>query len=314
MSTTGVFPIAHVLARSKLLTAIHKHYTVEEWVSFAEECKRDKLDTLSYVCLSAGSSEAELAKVKEIIAKIPEIRFICLDVANGYQEAFVQCVRSYRRAFPSHVIIAGNVVTAEMVNVLASKDIGADIIKMGIGPGSVCTTRRETGVGYPQLSACMEGMEAAQHMAAATDGVRPMIIADGGITVSGDACKALAVADFAMLGGMLAGHDESGGDLVEVEQADGSVHKFKTFFGMSSAEAMDKFNGGLKKASYRAAEGKSVRVPYRGPVEGTVLHLLGGLRSAHTYVGAATMEEYADRVCFVRVTMQTNDHFGVVRG
>ncbi|KAH9362475.1 hypothetical protein HPB48_015611 [Haemaphysalis longicornis] len=172
---------------------------------------------------------------------------------------------------------AGNVVTGEMVEELLLS--GADIIKVGIGPGSVCTTRKKTGVGYPQLSA------------------------DGGCTCPGDVSKAFgAGADFVMLGGMLAGHDESGGEVIE---KDGK--KYKMFYGMSSATAMEKYHGGV--AEYRASEGKTVQVPYRGDVQATVLDILGGLRSACTYTGAGRLKELTRRTTFIRVTQQLNEVF-----
>ena len=185
MAATGVFEVAHVLAQSYLMTAIHKYYTVEEWKAFAESCVATGVDTLNYVCVSAGTGDADFVKTEQILEAVPQIKFLCLDVANGYQEAFIQCVKRYRQRWPTKIIIAGNIVTPELVFALASPDVGADILKIGIGPGSVCTTRRETGVGYPQLSACMECMEAAKEMAPGLDDCRPLIIGDGGLTVAG---------------------------------------------------------------------------------------------------------------------------------
>lgn len=175
--------------------------------------------------------------------------------------------------------------------------VGADVVKVGIGPGSVCTTRRQTGVGYPQLSAVIETADAAH-------GLGGHVMADGGITCPGDAAKAFGGgADFIMAGGMFAGHDESGG---EVTVVDGKP--WKTFYGMSSAVAMSKWAGGV--AEYRSSEGKAVRVPYRGPIDVTVLDMLGGLRSACTYIGAAALRELPKRTTFVRVTAQLNEVFG----
>lgn len=188
----------------------------------------------------------------------------------------MQAVKDVRAAFPTHTIIAGNVVTGEMVEELLLS--GADIIKVGIGPGSVCTTRKQTGVGYPQLSAVLECADAAH-------GLNGHVISDGGCTCPGDVAKAFgAGADFVMLGGMLAGHDESGGDVIEV-----NGQMFKKFYGMSSAEAMTKHAGGV--AEYRASEGKSVTVPYRGSAAGTCRDILGGVRSTCTYVGAGALKE-----------------------
>ena len=223
------------------------------------------------------------------------VSFVCIDVANGYTEAFVSFVKKVRDTFPDLVIMAGNVVTGDMTEELLLS--GADIVKVGIGPGSVCTTRKMTGVGYPQLSAIIECADAAH-------GLGGRICADGGCTVPGDIAKAFGGgADFVMLGGMFAGHDEAGGERVEL---DGKV--YRRFYGMSSKDAMDKYSGGVAK--YRAAEGKSVLLPERGPVENTVQDILGGVRSACTYVGARRLKELTMRTTFVRVSMQINEVFG----
>ncbi|KAI9917489.1 hypothetical protein PsorP6_013205 [Peronosclerospora sorghi] len=292
MDTVGTFEMAVELAKFEFITCVHKHYSPAEWTHFALHHPT----VLPTVAVSAGSSDADLAKMSTILQTHPEIRFICLDVANGYSEYFVQAVRNVRAAFPEHTIIAGNVVTGEMVEELLLS--GADIIKIGIGPGSVCTTRKQTGVGYPQLSAVLECADAAH-------GLNGHVIADGGCTCPGDVAKAFgAGADFVMLGGMLAGHDESGGE--KVAREDGKV--FKTFYGMSSSEAMHKHSGGV--AEYRSSEGKSVTVPYRGPVLATCREILGGLRSTCTYVGASKLKEISKRTTFIRVSQQLNEVFG----
>uniref|UniRef100_A0A8D3CA67 GMP reductase n=1 Tax=Scophthalmus maximus TaxID=52904 RepID=A0A8D3CA67_SCOMX len=190
---------------------------------------------------------------------------------------------------------AGNVVTGEMVEELILA--GADIIKVGIGPGSVCTTRKKTGVGYPQLSAVIECADAAH-------GLGGHIISDGGCTCPGDVSKAFgAGADFVMLGGMLAGHSESGGEIIEKNSK-----KYKLFYGMSSDTAMKRHAGGV--AEYRASEGKTVEVPYKGPVDVTIRDILGGVRSTCTYVGAGKLKELSRRTTFIRVTQQLNTVFG----
>ena len=225
-----------------------------------------------------------------IINSYPDIKFICIDVANGYQERFADYVAEVRDAFPDKTIIAGNVVTADMTQELILR--GADIVKVGIGPGSVCTTRVQTGVGYPQLSAIIECADAAH-------GLNAHIIADGGCTCPGDVAKAFgAGADFVMLGGMLAGHDEGGGEV-----SDGKV----TFYGMSSDTAMNKHHGGV--AEYRSSEGRTVTVPYRGAVKDTILSILGGLRSACTYVGASSLKQLSKCTTFIRVNRQINEVF-----
>ncbi len=248
-----------------------------------------------HLAVSTGTSASDSEKLDEVLKVFPSLRFICIDVANGYSEHFVHFVKKTRNKYPGKVIIAGNVVTGEMVEELLLA--GADIIKVGIGAGSVCTTRVKTGVGYPQLSAIIECADAAH-------GLGGQIISDGGCKTPGDVAKAFGGgADFVMLGGMLAGHDESGGELVE----EGSK-QYKQFYGMSSETAMNKYAGGV--ANYRASEGKTVKVPYRGSVSDTVLSILGGLRSACTYVGAKQLKELTKRTTFIRVQEQHNEWFG----
>ncbi len=240
--------------------------------------------------VSTGTSSGDFNKLKRIFAVYPELKFICIDVANGYQEIFADYVARVREEFPTKTIIAGNVVTADMTQELILR--GADIVKVGIGPGSVCTTRVQTGVGYPQLTAIIECADAAH-------GLGAHIIGDGGCTCPGDVAKAFgAGADFVMLGGMLAGHDEGGGTV-----EDGKI----TFYGMSSDTAMDKHSGGV--ASYRSSEGRTVTVPHKGTVENTVLDLLGGLRSSCTYVGAPSLKQLSKCTTFIRVNRQINDVF-----
>ena len=292
MDTVGTFEMAEALAKEKIITAIHKHYTPEEWTAFL---KNQPDSIYEYIALSTGTGKADEEKIKQIMEEHPQIEFLCIDVANGYSEHFVEFVKNARRNFPDKTIIAGNVVTGEMVEELILA--GADIIKVGIGPGSVCTTRIKTGVGYPQLSAIIECADAAH-------GLGGHIISDGGCKIPGDVAKAFGGgADFVMLGGMFAGHDESGGDIVEEHGK-----KFRLFYGMSSQTAMDKHAGGV--AEYRASEGKTVKVPYKGPVSETVKDILGGVRSTCTYVGASELRELSKRTTFIRVAEQHNEVFG----
>ncbi|MHC0440401.1 GMP reductase [Flavobacterium sp. 3-210] len=291
MDTVGTFEIAKVLAKEKLFTAIHKHYTLEEWNSFLQNVTPDFYD---YIAVSTGTGKEDFEKIGKIIDANLLLKFICIDVANGYSEHFVQFLKKTRKQYPDKIIIAGNVVTGEMTEELLLA--GADIVKVGIGPGSVCTTRVKTGVGYPQLSAIIECADAAH-------GLGGHIISDGGCTTPGDVAKAFgAGADFVMLGGMLAGHTESGGELIEVKG-----EKFKQFYGMSSKTAMDKHSGGV--AEYRASEGKTVQVPFKGDVIHTVLDILGGIRSTCTYVGASRLKELTKRTTFIRVSEQENQVF-----
>lgn len=288
MDTVGTFEMAKTLAAQQLFTAIHKHYTLNDWDTFL---KNATAGIENFIAVSSGTGDGDADRVADIFERNPQLRFICIDVANGYSEHFVHFVKKTRKRFPGKTIIAGNVVTGEMVEELLLA--GADIVKVGIGPGSVCTTRVKTGVGYPQLSAIIECADAAH-------GLGGQIISDGGCVTPGDVAKAFgAGADFVMLGGMLAGHNESGGETIEREGK-----KYRQFYGMSSATAMDKHVGGV--ANYRASEGKAVEVPFRGPVENTVLDILGGVRSTCTYVGASKLKELTKRTTFIRVAEQEN--------
>ncbi|MBT8317127.1 MAG: GMP reductase [Lutibacter sp.] len=291
MDTVGTFEMAKELAKHKIFTAIHKHYSLKDWKKFIDSSTSDITD---YFAVSTGTGKDDSAKLLAIFKQHPQIKFICIDVANGYSEHFVNFVKKTREQYPTKVIMAGNVVTGEMVEELLLA--GADIIKVGIGPGSVCTTRVKTGVGYPQLSAIIECADAAH-------GLGGQIVSDGGCKVPGDIAKAFGGgADFVMLGGMLAGHTESGGKTVKIDG-----EKFKQFYGMSSETAMNKHVGGV--ANYRASEGKTVEIPYRGEVEHTVQDFLGSLRSTCTYVGAKRLKELTKRTTFIRVQEQHNEVF-----
>ena len=283
MDGVGTINMAMALHKQRLFTCLTKSYN-KDIENFAEfRICRDNY------AVSTGTSDEDFRNLNTILTGIGA-QFICIDVANGYSERFGDFVEEVRNRWPDKTIIAGNVVTGDMTQELILR--GADIVKVGIGPGSVCTTRIQTGVGYPQLSAIIECADAAH-------GLGGHIIADGGCTCPGDVAKAFgAGADFVMLGGMLAGHDEGGGTV-----EDGHV----TFYGMSSDTAMNKHHGGV--ANYRSSEGRTVRVPYKGPVETTVLDLLGGLRSTCTYVGAPTLKQLSKCTTFIRVNRQINDIF-----
>lgn len=291
MDTVGTFEMAAALAEHHMFTAIHKHYSLDEWSEFATNASDN---VLKNIAVSTGTGTNDERKVATILKSFPKINFICIDVANGYSEHFVDFVKRMRAQHPDKVILAGNVVTGEMVEELLLA--GADIIKVGIGPGSVCTTRIKTGVGYPQLSAIIECADAAH-------GLGGQIISDGGCKIPGDVAKAFGGgADFVMLGGMLAGHEQSGGQMIER-----NGEQFKIFYGMSSDTAMNKYVGGV--AEYRASEGKTVEVPFRGDVHNTVTDILGGVRSTCTYVGASRLKELTKRTTFIRVQEQANEIF-----
>ena len=289
MDTTGLFSIAEILQGHKMLTCTQKFYSTREF----SEAWKDGVDS-EFIAVTCGSTDESFELLKRKMATNRGLKMICIDVANGYREVFLNFVKKVREAFPEKIIIAGNVATREMTEALILA--GADIVKVGIGPGSVCTTRKVAGVGYPQLSAISECADAAH-------GLNGHVMSDGGCSSPGDVAKAFAAgADFVMLGGMLAGHDESGGELVEDSEG-----AYKSFYGMSSAKAMETHYGEI--ADHRAPEGKEVRVPYRGPLEVTVQSILGGLRSACSYVGARRIKDLPKCTTFIRVSMTTNEVF-----
>ncbi len=291
MDGVGTFAMAKAFIEdgNGLTAALHKHYALEDLQKFYTE------HGASSVWYSIGMVAADEEKLKAFLKAGYAPEKLCVDVANGYSEHFVEYVKRIRDMVPDTTIMAGNVVTGEMVEQLVLA--GVDIVKVGIGPGSVCTTRKMTGVGYPQLSAVIECADAAH-------GLGGLICADGGCTVPGDIAKAFGGgADFVMLGGMLAGHDQAEQEIVEQ-----GGEKFLQFYGMSSDTAMKKHKGGV--AEYRASEGKTVKVPYRGCVLDSLQDILGGLRSSCTYVGARSLRELSKRTSFIRVSQQINTVFG----
>ena len=306
MDGVGTFELADKLAEGGLFTCLVKTYSAEELIEYFDT---DMYERTNHVAMSIGIGDSDKNKFQKVYENADgNLKYVCIDVANGYSTRFRDFVAEMRSAYPNIVIIAGNVVTGEMTEELILA--GADIVKVGIGPGSVCTTRIQTGVGYPQLSAVIECADAAH-------GLGGHIIADGGCTCPGDVAKAFAGgADFVMLGGMLAGHDEGGGEVIEKlyttnEWDAGKARpileekKFVQFYGMSSKAANDKHFGGLKE--YRSSEGREVLVPYRGAVGSTIQDLLGGLRSACTYAGAIRLKYLSRCTTFVRCTQQFND-------
>ena len=314
MDGVGTFEMADKLAEGGIFTCLVKTYSVEELVEYFNSGIPERT---TYVATSIGITDADHAKFRKVYEQVGNnLKYVCIDVANGYSSRFRDTVSDFRILYPHLVIIAGNVVTGEMTEELILA--GADIVKVGIGPGSVCTTRIQTGVGYPQLSAVIECADAAH-------GLGGHIIADGGCTCPGDVAKAFAGgADFVMLGGMLAGHDEGGGEVItkryltnefkpltkmkgtffDDDQRVIEEKQFVQFYGMSSDAANTKHFGGLK--DYRSSEGREVLVPYRGEVAATVQDLLGGLRSTCTYAGALKLKQLSKCTTFVRCTQQFN--------
>ena len=307
MDGVGTFAMADTLAALGLFTCLVKNYEADSLIEFFNQDNAARRENVAY---STGITAQDFDKFQDVYGQTGKrLKYVCVDVANGYSERFSEFIKQLRDAYPEIVIIAGNVVTGEMTEELILS--GADIVKVGIGPGSVCTTRIQTGVGFPQLSAVIECADSAH-------GLGGHIIADGGCTCPGDLSKAFAAgADFVMLGGMLAGHDEGGGEIItryfrtgEVRQVDSGwedvieERKFVNFYGMSSKAANEKHFGGLKE--YRSSEGREIQVPYRGNIEDTIQNLLGGIRSTCTYAGAKKLKWLSKCTTFVKTGEQFN--------
>jgi GMP reductase len=308
MDGVGTMRMADKLAEGEMFTCLVKTYSAEYLIEYfnGADLDGDGLERTENVAMSIGTSDSDYNKLLQVKKEVEhKLKYVCMDIANGYSDHFAAHVRKVRAEFPDLVIIAGNVVTREMTEELILA--GADIVKVGIGPGSVCTTRIQTGVGYPQLSAVIECADAAH-------GLGGHIIADGGCTCPGDVAKAFAAgADFVMLGGMLAGHNEGGGEVITKKYITNEVQgleqvyeekQFVQFYGMSSESANDKHFGGLK--NYRSSEGRTVLVPYRGEVARTVQEILGGVRSTCTYAGAMKLKQLAKCTTFIRCTQTHN--------
>jgi len=289
MDGVGELGVAEKMSEFDMITCLTKQHDVKKLKQYK------KIKTIyKNIALSIGIKKEDFTRLDELLKEFNFIKFICIDVANGYSERFSKFIKSVRDKYPTKTIIAGNVVTADMTQELVLS--GADIVKVGIGPGSVCTTRIQTGVGYPQLSAVMECADAAH-------GLGAHIIADGGCTCPGDVSKGFGGgADFVMLGGMLAGHDEGKGKVVK-----NNGSKYIEFYGSSSLTANKKHYGGL--SNYRSSEGRVVRVKYRGKIKDTISNILGGIRSSCTYVGAPSLKQLSKCTTFVRVSNQFNDTF-----
>ena len=289
MDGVGELGIAEKMSEFDMITCLTKQHDIKKLKQYK------KIKTIyKNIALSIGIKKEDFTRLDELLKEFNFIKFICIDVANGYSERFSKFIKSVRDKYPTKTIIAGNVVTADMTQELVLS--GADIVKVGIGPGSVCTTRIQTGVGYPQLSAVMECADAAH-------GLGAHIIADGGCTCPGDVSKGFGGgADFVMLGGMLAGHDEGKGKIVK-----NNGSKYIEFYGSSSLTANKKHYGGL--SDYRSSEGRIVRVKYRGKIKDTISNILGGIRSSCTYVGAPSLKQLSKCTTFVRVSNQFNDTF-----
>ena len=287
MDTIGTYEVYKVLSEHKIITAFHKFHGLRQFENMIG------LDP-EYFAVSTGISDYDFNKLKEIMDSNfgSRVKFICIDVANGYMDCLVHFCKKVRELYPDKVLIAGNVVSREVTEELIING-KVDIVKIGIGPGSACTTRLKTGVGMPQLSAISECADAAH-------GVNGFIVGDGGITCPGDVAKGFgAGADFIMIGGQFGGHDENPGEIIEK-----NGEKYKLFYGMSSQKAMETHYG--KMNNYRSSEGRVVTIKYKGPIEVTILDYLGGLRSTCTYINASCIKNIAKCCTFVRVNRQLN--------
>lgn len=310
MDTVGTLSMAKVLSNHNAITCLHKHYSTQQYIDFFTQDLVNK----ELIFYSVGTGEKDIEKmidVFNVVAKTQQYPNICLDVANGYTEKFVKISAKLRSLFPSAIIMAGNVVTPEMTEELIIHG-RADIVKVGIGSGSVCTTRLKTGVGYPQLSAVMECADAAH-------GLGGHICSDGGCKTVGDICKAFGGnSDFVMLGSMFAGCDECDGNWqyewktlhgnwqpIDPKSSDSIKRKISLqYYGMSSQNAMDKHHNGV--AEYRTAEGKCVTVSYKGKAEDVLKDIYGGIRSACTYIGATKMKDFGKKTTFIQVNNTHN--------
>lgn len=282
MDGVGTFSMHHALKKFGAFTAITKHHTLADWVHQSD---------VSHAFITIGMNDGELNQADAIIStwkdRIPNfIPKIVIDVANGYMNPFYSFIEKVRNCVPDAFIMVGTVVTPEAVQRCITS--GADLARVGIGTGAVCTTRRVAGVGYPQFSALMECVPAAEEVGG---GVQ----SDGGCVFPGDFSKALAVgAKMVMAGSIFAGHEES-----EQKIHDGKV----TFYGMSSRAAQQRHN---QVKNYRASEGRVVQLPYKGLVEHTISDILGGIRSTCAYVGALNISELSEKAKFIQVNNQLN--------
>ena len=293
MDTTGTFEVYETLSKHGCVTALHKFYTAQDFVDYKNN------NGLAYFnpdlfMVSTGITNDDFDRLNEIM-DVVDCNWICVDIANGYIPRLVEFCKSLRELYPNKIIVAGNVATREMVEELIING-KVDVVKIGIGPGSACTTRLKTGVGVPQLSAILDCADAAH-------GCDGRIIADGGITCPGDMSKAFgAGADFVMMGGQFAGHDQNPGEVIEE-----NGKQMKLFYGMSSKQAMVKHYG--KMNNYRSSEGRELKIPYKGDLNDTIEDYLGGVRSTCTYIGAREIKDMSKCTTFLLTSQQLNKHF-----
>lgn len=306
MDTTGTMGAATVMAQHHCMTALHKHYSIDQLTQFftvssnEQELFENNQHRIQHSFYSMGIVNSDLEKFQSVVKQVGigqenGIKMVCIDVANGYMSSFQDFCKYMRDTYPDLIIMAGNVVDADITSELLAQ--GVDIVKVGIGSGSVCQTRVVAGTGRPQFSAILDCQEAAQKAAGYT-------VSDGGITCIADFSKAFAAGCFGvMAGGIFSGHQESEGQIIQKEGK-----QFLEFYGMSSETAMDKYSGGLAK--YKASEGKKVYIPFKGSLENTISSILGGVRSAHTYVGANNLNQFRKNAQFYRVSQEVNEIYG----
>jgi GMP reductase len=312
MTTIGTLELYKVLSTYKIITSLHKFHKLQDLLDYNKENSDLKLNP-DYFMISTGISDDDYTNLKVILDNF-ECKFICVDVANGYISKFKDFCKSLRSEYPEKVIVAGNVCTSEGIDLLTELEL--DIIKVGIGGGSACTTRIQTGIGMPQLSCVLECVQACKEYNRINFEIyyeydehklkRSFILSDGGITCPGDLAKAFgAGADFVMIGGAFAGHDENPGQIVSDEKTGA---KYKSFYGMSSTYAMKNNYAANNNTNYRSSEGRELKVAYKGSLKSSVENYLGGLRSACTYTNSANLEELANNTKFIIVNNQYNSH------
>ncbi len=286
MDTVTEAKMALAIASAGGLGIIHKNMSIEEQAA--------EVATVKAQNLCCGAAVGVTRDVLERVAQLVQagVDIITVDTAHGHSKGVLETIKKIKRHYPNLPLIAGNVATGE--GTLALIVAGADVVKVGIGPGSICTTRVVTGIGCPQITAVIECSKMAREH-------NIPIIADGGIRLSGDITKALAVgASAVMLGSLLAGTDESPGEIYE---EDGQA--YKNYRGMGSLGAMDSgssdryFQSESKKYVPEGVEG---RVPYKGPLSEVLYQLLGGLRSGMGYVGAKDLNELYEKARLVKIT------------
>ena len=312
MTTIGTLDMYKVLSTYKIITALHKFHKLQDLLDYNKENSESKLNP-DYFMISTGIGDDDYKNLTLILDNF-ECKFICVDIANGYISKFNEFCKILRAEYPEKIILAGNVCTSEGIVLLNELEI--DIVKVGIGGGSACTTRIQTGIGMPQLSCILECVQECKEYNRVNFEIyyeydqdkhnKAFILSDGGITCPGDLAKAFgAGADFVMIGGAFAGHDENPGQIVTDEKS-GTKHKF--FYGMSSSYAMKNNYAANNNTDYRSSEGRELKVEYKGALKNTIENYLGGLRSACTYTNSANLEELALNTKFIIVNNQYNSH------